>query len=611
MRLRIGSKLLFIKLVALFVLFGILVSYMSYISSTALETFELYSSFHKELNSQLMDLMHSEEPDILYKAFIDEPQLGAELIQNLETLIPENQSENIHLALYGRYPASKKWILLESVNKPETELSISAEIVTVLNNTLDSTSFYKPEIYFGQSGHRYFYINMTNEIDKLSYVFEISVEREGLSNYIENEKNTLITFTSMILIFSLILGALFARSITKPMKELTDKALDLARGDMEIRFHSKRLDDIGTLARSLDTMSLNLNHRFNSMHTMNKIDRAVLSSVSRNELLKEVAGFISEQFNNTAVAVLEHKEEGLVITALVPEREHTIGRLIFYSNLPEELINLTETKLLDLQVIGNKDHSTLLLFPEDVRKKKGVFIPILHKERTLATFAITLDEVSDQDKEALEMLSDQVGVALQSKIEMEQREEMTQGTLIALTRSVDAKSRWTAGHTERVARLSVALAKELGMSSNEIETIRITALLHDIGKLGIPEVILDKPGKLTDKEFDLIKSHPEKGDNIIKDIPGMEEVRQGVRHHHERWDGSGYPDRLKGEKIPRIARIMILADVYDAISENRPYRKGFTPEEAYKFLTEQRGSLFDPELLDSFLTVISSTESPL
>lgn len=611
MKFRIGSKLLFFKLVALFMLFGLLVGYLSFLSETALSSYDLYRSFHTGFNSQLKEMIQSEEPDILYKAFVEEPGLGKELVQKMEALIPEVQTDKIHLSLYGRHPTSKIWILLGSINKPVTELSITAEDITALNKTITRKSFYRPEIYFGQENYRNFYIDMTNEKDKLNYVFEISFEREGFATFIENEKNTFITFTTMVLFFSLILGAIFAKSISKPIKKLTDKALDLAKGDMEIRFQSKRWDDIGTLARSLDTMSLNLNHRFNSMHTMNRIDRAVLSSVSRNELLEQVAGFISKQFNNTTVGVLEHKEEGLVISALVPERTHTLGRLVLHSNLPEEFRDLKETKILDLRSVRKKYGGSVILFPFELEKEKAVVIPILHNEKVVATFAIALDQVSEQDREALEMLSDQVGVALRSKIEMEQREEMTHGTLIALTRSVDAKSRWTAGHTERVAHLSVALAKELDMSSKDIELVRMSALLHDIGKLGIPEVILDKPEKLSDEEFNLIKSHPEKGDNIIKDIPGMEEVRKGVRHHHERWDGSGYPDNLKGDDIPRIARIITLADVCDAISEDRPYRKGFTPERVYKFFEEQRGSMFDPELLDSFMTVLSSTELPL
>jgi HD-GYP domain-containing protein (c-di-GMP phosphodiesterase class II) len=233
-----------------------------------------------------------------------------------------------------------------------------------------------------------------------------------------------------------------------------------------------------------------------------------------------------------------------------------------------------------------------------------VAIPILHNEERVATFMISLDDFTDQDREALGMLADQAGVALRSMQEVEQQEKMSRGILLALTRSVDAKSRWTGGHSERVADLSEAIGKELGMNTEEIQNLRVSALLHDIGKLGIPEVILDKPEKLTDDEFDLVKSHPLKGDKIIQDIPGFEDVRLGVRHHHEKWNGLGYPDGLAGKEIPRIARILTLADVYDAITEDRPYRKGFTREESLQFLEDQSGLIFDPALLPAFLSLI-------
>ncbi|MDC7235893.1 MAG: HD domain-containing protein [Spirochaetales bacterium] len=611
MNFRLGSKILYFKLISLFVLYGVIVSYVSFLSVTAVGTYKLYRSFRDGMDQQLEDLMHSQKPDVLYRAFVEEPALGQSIITNLKGLIPENQSRNIDLALYSRHPNNNLWVMLASVNRPEEELALTPKTINDLNNTAEAKRFYRPEVYLGQEDHRVFYIDMTSERDTLSYVFAISLKREGFAKFVESEKSSFITFTTIILVFSLVLGALFAKSISRPIKNLTDKALILARGEMGIRFHSRRLDDIGSLARSLDRMSLNLNHRFNSMQTMNKIDRAVLSSVSRSELLEQVAGFISDQFDKTTVAVLGRKEEGIVITALVPEREHTIDRLIFYSDLPEEFQNLKETLVLDLEKARKKFQKNTILFPVEQKKRYGVIIPIFHNEHCVAIFAISLDTVSEQDKEALEMLADQVGVALRSKIEMEQREELTQGTLLALTRTVDAKSKWTAGHTERVARLSAALARELGLTGDDLQRVRVAALLHDIGKLGIPESILDKPGKLTDEEFDLIKSHPEKGDTIIKDIPGMYDVRKGVRHHHERWDGNGYPDRLAGEEIPLIARIITLADVCDAISEDRPYREGFSREEAYSFLEDQRGSLFDPDLLDVFLRVISADDSPL
>ena len=120
-------------------------------------------------------------------------------------------------------------------------------------------------------------------------------------------------------------------------------------------------------------------------------------------------------------------------------------------------------------------------------------------------------------------------------------------------------------------------------------------------KLGISEEILDKPGKLTDEEYELIKKHPEMGEKILSDIPNFEQIRYAVRHHHERWDGTGYPDGLKKDNIPVIARIITVADVWDAITADRPYRKGFNRDKVLDIMKSESGKLFDPALVDLFL----------
>ena len=223
---------------------------------------------------------------------------------------------------------------------------------------------------------------------------------------------------------------------------------------------------------------------------------------------------------------------------------------------------------------------------------------------SVGVFVITIDFLSDQDWEALKMLADQVGVALKSLHDMQKKEELNKALLLSLTRSVDAKSRWTAGHSDRVAELSDMLANELDLDQKLKDEIHMGALLHDIGKMGVPEAILDKPGPLSSEEFDIIKSHPEKGYTILKDVPDFDVIRQITRHHHEKWDGTGYPMGLAGKEIPLTARIITIADVFDAITEDRPYRKGFSIKETTDFLKEERGKLFDPELLDLFLGII-------
>ncbi len=601
MRFRFGSKLLYFKLVGMFVFFGLIVGYISFLTGTAISSYEIYQSFRNGFGGTLHNLMESEEPDLLYRAFVEEPEIGRQLETALSSLIPESQKSRIRLSLFVQTPPDDRWVMISRSNTSEPLPVANPAQEDHLNKALGSRHVYKPEVYLGAQDRRNFYFDLTGEDDRMSYILQLSLERDGLKELMTQEKSTFYSFTVIVLIFSLILGALFARSFSVPIRKLTDQALSLSRGHMDVRFKSRRLDDIGILARSLDSMSVSLKHRFDSMQTMNRIDRAVLSSVSRRELLKKVAGYISEQFDSAASAVLIHREEGLLLTALEPHTEGYEGKIIPYSRIPG-ISSLSEPDPREFDMDSCPGSGEII--PAPLQRKKTFYVPILLDEHRVATFLISMDRVSDQDREALRMLSDQTGVALRSMNEMEQREEMSLGILLALTRSVDAKSRWTAGHSERVADLSEKLARSCGLREEEIQTVRISALLHDIGKLGIPEAILDKPGKLSDEEFEIIKSHPEKGDTIIKDIPGFDDVRLGVRHHHERWNGTGYPDGLAGEEIPLTARILTLADVYDAVTEDRPYRKGFSADEILQFLKDQSGLLFDPSLLELFFDMI-------
>ena len=179
-----------------------------------------------------------------------------------------------------------------------------------------------------------------------------------------------------------------------------------------------------------------------------------------------------------------------------------------------------------------------------------------------------------------------------------ERENLLIGILIALTRAIDAKSPWTAGHSERVTRLSEEIGRRLNLNDDQMRILGISAILHVIGKIAVPEQILDKPGKLTDEEFDIVKKHPRAGADIIASIPSYETILPGILHHHERWDGTGYPAGNAGKDIPLAARIICAADVYDALTADRPYRKAWSKEQTLRFFDEQKGKIFDPELAE-------------
>lgn len=212
-------------------------------------------------------------------------------------------------------------------------------------------------------------------------------------------------------------------------------------------------------------------------------------------------------------------------------------------------------------------------------------------------------QVSSYDTQALEATAGYVGPFLENAGLYADQSSMFMGTLKALTSAIDAKDPYTCGHSERVAHLSAQLAEALGVERDLVDRIHIAGLVHDVGKIGVPEQVLGKSGRLTDEEFAAIKLHPEIGHRILRDIPLLQDVLPGVLHHHERWDGRGYPLGLAGEAIPRCARIIGLADTFDAMSSNRAYRSAMSREAVLAEIARCAGAQFDPAMVPAFLTL--------
>ena len=203
-------------------------------------------------------------------------------------------------------------------------------------------------------------------------------------------------------------------------------------------------------------------------------------------------------------------------------------------------------------------------------------------------------------------MSGQIAVALKNAQLISDLDDLFVGTIKALSSAVDAKSSWTAGHSERVTKYAVLLGGEMGLSMDDIKSLEFAGILHDIGKIGTNEAILDKPDKLTDDEYMAIKKHPERGAELMGHIKHLDHLIPIVRHHHEHFNGTGYPDKLEGENIPLLARILAVADTFDAMKADRPYRKGRTMDFIIEEFKRSSGSQFDPQVIESLLSVIES-----
>lgn len=212
-------------------------------------------------------------------------------------------------------------------------------------------------------------------------------------------------------------------------------------------------------------------------------------------------------------------------------------------------------------------------------------------------------QVSSYDIHLLEAAAGYIGAFLDNAVLYADQQAMFMGTLRAMTAAIDAKDRYTRGHSERVALLSKQLALAVGLGADVAERLHICGIVHDVGKIGVPERVLGKPGKLSDEEFAHIKLHPEIGHTILRDIPLLEDILPGVMHHHERYDGKGYPAGLVGEAIPLYARIIALADTFDAMSSTRSYRSAMPREKVLAEFERCAGAQFDPALAKAFLTI--------
>lgn len=207
----------------------------------------------------------------------------------------------------------------------------------------------------------------------------------------------------------------------------------------------------------------------------------------------------------------------------------------------------------------------------------------------------------EKDRQFLNTLANHVAVALENANLYKELKETYLLTIHILAETIELRDPYTGGHTKRVHDYSLVIARHLDLPKEQMESLKFAAILHDIGKIGIRDDVLRKPGRLSPEERKAIEMHTVYGTELLKPLKLLEGSIPGMRGHHERYDGTGYPDKLQGKDIPLIARIIAIADSYDAMTSDRPYRKGLSPEQAFSELQKFSGSQFDPQLVEIFL----------
>jgi putative nucleotidyltransferase with HDIG domain len=251
-------------------------------------------------------------------------------------------------------------------------------------------------------------------------------------------------------------------------------------------------------------------------------------------------------------------------------------------------------------VLREMEMQAVLLVPVVVEKRPWGLIEI-YDSRTRA--------FPGPERHLAELAAAQVGGLLAAFEHEERAQRLYRETLASLSNALEAKDAVTSQHTEEVVRLAVAVAAELDLELDAVQSVELGAVLHDIGKVRVPEAILNKPGPLTEEEWEVMRTHPEVGEQILRPIQSLQSILPIVRHHHERWDGTGYPDGLAGSAIPLGARIVAVCDAYRAMTENRPYRTALPEAQARNELEQGTGAQFDAECVRALLRALDRRDA--
>ena len=406
----------------------------------------------------------------------------------------------------------------------------------------------------------------------------------------------------------LLLSIFYIRKSLIPLESLKAGTERITQGDFSTPVEVTSKDEFADLSTSFNAMSGQLSRQFKTLKTVAEIDRAILSSLHPDEIVNTMLSRLFDFLHCELVCIgLADQDSANQFQYFIQEKGHERIRL-------EQTVTMEPghiQQLLSQEAVlineGEEPPGYLAVLQEHSAESFGV-IPVILKENLAGILVLGYGAETNADKEDdiahSSQLAVQMAVALANAQLIRELEELSWGAIQALARTVDAKSSWTAGHSERVTIYAMQIANALQLPEDRQEVLHRAGLLHDIGKIGVPVAILDKPGRLNDEEYKEIRNHPSIGGKIMEPIGAYEEIIPIIVQHHENYDGTGYPDGLQKEAITLEARILSVADVFDALISDRPYREGWTRERITSFIQKQSGKKFDPEIVTVFLDLL-------
>jgi len=411
----------------------------------------------------------------------------------------------------------------------------------------------------------------------------------------------------------LLLSFIQIRKSLVPLEKIKDSAKKITDKDFSTRVLINSKDEFQDVADTFNAMAKQLGRLFESIKASSEIQRAILSSLKVDDIVERLLEGMAhiQSSDSSAVILFNFESEKEAKTFIYNNHSLKKGKMHGEKILPEEMRNLQENE--DLYFVEYKAESIPEYLSPLVSEGTNYIhlYPILLKGNVKGMITLGYTAQPDLNKDEisqLKLFSELMGVALSNADLLKELDGFNLGTLKSLARAIDAKSSWTAGHSEKGTEIALKIGKILNLSEVELDILHRGGLLHDIGKLGISNDILDKRDSLSAEEFKIMRTHPELGARILEPIAAYTDIILIVIQHHENYDGSGYPHGLEKDNISFYSRIFSVADSFESLTSDRPYRRARDFHTAVEIIKNQAGKQFDPFVVDAFLKSLSREE---
>jgi putative nucleotidyltransferase with HDIG domain len=447
----------------------------------------------------------------------------------------------------------------------------------------------------------------------------LSAVSESLTQEAARNSVRLVVIGALVAVIALIgLGFWVARRVSDPLVELADGAHRIAIGDFStkvpVRHGTSEIELLGEtfndMTDSLRERSESLTKKVLELATLYEMSRALGSTLDMDELLGSTLDSALRIFDlDVGYVALRDRDAGSLEIRAVRGGSiaETPGTGAVRSSMAEWVVREGRPLIFNPDPASTGGQVDTL-----TGAKAALCVPLVSSEGTIGAITVGSSDATyrfnSDDVRLLSTIGNHVTIAIGNIELFSSLQEAYIATVRSLAAAVDAKDSYTRGHSDKVATYATLVAEEIGLGHEQVTALEMAAYLHDIGKIGVPEAILLKPGALSDDEMAQMRHHPLIGANILKPVAFPWAITPIVRHHHEFWDGKGYPAGLKGEEIPLLARILCVADSYEAMTADRPYRAGRSAPEAVEELRRCAGTQFDPRIVETMTTVVENLE---